>query len=70
MRPAVRRNIKLAESPSFGETVFEYAPGCAGAQDFQALAESVVGEWDRWLAGRGLSAQVEPSAMGSPSAVG
>src|SRR5689334_1530304 len=29
----VRRNIKLAECPSFGQSIFEYAPTCNGAQD-------------------------------------
>ncbi len=48
-RPAIRRNIKLAECPSFGQTVFDYAPKCAGAQDYTALAESFVREWDALL---------------------
>ncbi len=39
--PPVRRNIKLAESPSFGQTVFEYAPGSNGAKDYRRLARSV-----------------------------
>lgn len=42
LEPAVRRNIKLAECPSFGQTIFEYAPGVAGAEDYEALARSVV----------------------------
>lgn len=49
-RPAIRRNIKLAECPSYGKTIFDYAPGCAGAQDYGALAESFVREWDLLLA--------------------
>lgn len=40
--PAIRRNIKLAECPSFGKTVFEYAPECAGAQDYRRLAQAVL----------------------------
>lgn len=39
--PPIRRNIKLAESPSFGQTIFEYAPNAAGARDYRALAESI-----------------------------
>ncbi|MFW6155322.1 MAG: ParA family protein [Planctomycetota bacterium] len=35
----VRRNVKLAECPSFGESIFHYAPGCPGARDYEALAE-------------------------------
>ncbi len=39
----VRGNIKLAESPSYGQTILEYAPGCHGAEDYQALAGEVEG---------------------------
>ena len=42
LRPAIRRNIKLAECPSFGTSVFEYDPHCQGAEDYLALAESLV----------------------------
>lgn len=41
LNPAVRRNIKLAECPSFGQTIFGYAPGSAGANDYRLLAEAV-----------------------------
>ena len=51
-RPPVRRNIKLAECPSFGKTIFEYAPGCPGAQDYGALAAELVRDWDALLARR------------------
>jgi chromosome partitioning protein len=44
--PPVRRNIKLAECPSFGQTIFQYAPFCPGALDYKALAERFVQEWD------------------------
>ncbi|MEX2388320.1 MAG: AAA family ATPase, partial [Phycisphaeraceae bacterium] len=30
-QPPIRRNIKLAESPSFGQSIFAYAPDCHGA---------------------------------------
>jgi chromosome partitioning protein len=45
-RPAVRRNIKVAECPSFGKTIFEYAPWCPGALDYRKLAETLVQELD------------------------
>lgn len=45
-KPAARRNIKLAECPSFGKTIFEYAPHCAGAEDYRLLAESMVAGLD------------------------
>jgi len=38
---AVRRNIRLAEAPSFGQSIFEYAPHSHGAQDYRQLAEEV-----------------------------
>lgn len=36
---AIRRNIKLAEAPSFGKTIFEYEPASNGATDYLAVAE-------------------------------
>jgi chromosome partitioning protein len=40
--PPIRRNVKLAEAPSFGKTIFDYEPDCAGAHDYAKLAQSVV----------------------------
>src|SRR6267154_2559742 len=40
----IRRNIKLAECPSFGQSIFGYAPNCHGADDYAALAKEVLGE--------------------------
>jgi len=37
----IRRNIKLAEAPSFGQSIFRYAAKCPGAQDYAALAREV-----------------------------
>ena len=39
----IRRNIKLAECPSFGQSIFDYAPTCNGALDYRALAQEVLG---------------------------
>ena len=39
----IRRNIKLAECPSFGRSIFQYAPGCPGAADYRSLAAEVAG---------------------------
>jgi len=38
----IRRNIRLAEAPSFGQSIFQYAPSSHGAEDYQALAAEVV----------------------------
>jgi len=42
LQPPIRRNVKLAEAPSFGQTIFDYEPDCAGANDYRKLAESVI----------------------------
>ncbi len=34
----IRRNIKLAECPSYGTTIFDYEPHSNGAADYRALA--------------------------------
>jgi chromosome partitioning protein len=37
----IRRNIKLAESPSFGQHIIDYEPNSNGAADYRALAREV-----------------------------
>jgi chromosome partitioning protein len=37
----IRRNIRLAEAPSFGQSIFDYAPDSHGAEDYAALAQEV-----------------------------
>jgi len=37
----IRRNIKLAESPSFGQSIFDYAPHSNGAKDYERLAREL-----------------------------
>jgi chromosome partitioning protein len=39
----IRRNVKLAECPSHGRSIFRYAPACPGATDYAALANEVLG---------------------------
>jgi chromosome partitioning protein len=43
-RQAIGTNVKLAEAPSFGQTILEYAPESAGARDYLALAEEVLAQ--------------------------
>jgi len=38
----IRRNVRLAEAPSFGQSIFRYAPHSHGAEDYRRLAEEVV----------------------------
>ena len=35
----IRRNVKLAEAPSHGQTIFEYEPNCNGAEDYLGVSE-------------------------------
>ena len=58
----IRRNIKLAECPSFGQSIFAYAPTCHGAEDYAALAREVLGE-----TAAVLSARVELDERGQAS---
>ncbi|OHB66918.1 MAG: chromosome partitioning protein ParA [Planctomycetes bacterium RBG_13_63_9] len=38
----VRRNIRLAEAPSFGQSILQYAPSSHGAEDYRRLAQEIV----------------------------
>jgi chromosome partitioning protein len=58
----IRRNIKLAECPSFGQSIFAYSPTCHGAEDYAALAREVLGE-----SATVLSARVEMDERGQAS---
>jgi chromosome partitioning protein len=42
-RTRIRRNIRLAECPSFGQSIFQYAPSSRGAEDYASLAAEVQG---------------------------
>jgi len=37
----IRRNIKLAEAPGYGKTIFEYEQNCHGAEDYSKVAEFI-----------------------------
>lgn len=38
----IRMDVKLVEAPSYGKSVFDYAPETNGAQDYMKLAKEVV----------------------------
>ena len=38
----IRRNIRLAEAPSHGLSIFQYASNSNGAQDYRSLAQEVI----------------------------
>jgi chromosome partitioning protein len=57
----IRRNIKLAESPSFGQTIVQYDPGSNGAADYRALAREVVSmEQPQTPSAQGVEVTVNP----------
>lgn len=41
-RTRIRNNVRLAEAPSHGKSIFEYAPDSNGAADYLALAREVI----------------------------
>lgn len=54
----VRRNIRLAEAPSFGKSIFDYCPASHGAEDYAALADEMLklaGRADREGSQRGAA---------------
>jgi chromosome partitioning protein len=40
----IRRNVRLAEAPSFGKSIFQYAPESNGAEDYRRLAEEILAD--------------------------
>ena len=38
----IAKNVKLAEAPSYGKTIFEYAPDSSGASDYDQAASEVL----------------------------
>ncbi|HBT77505.1 MAG TPA: chromosome partitioning protein ParA [Planctomycetaceae bacterium] len=40
----IRKNVRLAEAPSFGRPIFEYDPNSNGAEDYRNLAGEIVGQ--------------------------
>jgi len=41
-KTVIRENIRLAEAPSFGKTIFDYSPTSYGAEDYLELAKEVI----------------------------
>jgi chromosome partitioning protein len=43
-RRPIAKNVKLAEAPSYGRTIFEYAPDSPGAADYEAVAAEILAQ--------------------------
>jgi len=59
----IRRNIKLAESPSFGKTIIAYEPTSNGAADYRALAREVM----EMEPSNTAETDKQPASQGAPS---
>ncbi|MFV1959255.1 MAG: ParA family protein [Planctomycetota bacterium] len=57
----IRQNVRLAEAPGHGKHIFDYAPHCAGAEDYRALAEEVLAEKVRPLPDEAATRPPAPS---------
>jgi chromosome partitioning protein len=64
-RTRIRRNIRLAECPSFGQSIFQYAPSSRGAEDYASLAGEVQGRPPAsiWLAPEKKVVDEEPRSL-------
>ena len=40
----IRYNVRLSEAPAYGKNIYEYAPGCNGAQDYRELVRKVAND--------------------------
>jgi chromosome partitioning protein len=65
LQPPIRRNIKLAEAPSFGQTIFQYEHASHGASDYAALASCVL---DGWNGEPAPPPQTDPPIVETPDA--
>ncbi|MCA8997970.1 MAG: ParA family protein [Planctomycetaceae bacterium] len=63
----IRRNIKLAEAPSFGQSIFAYVPNSAGAKDYEALTQEVLADEAQQVPG-GPQAPVQAQAPAAAEA--
>ena len=45
----IRKNVRLAESPSHGKVIFQYDDSSSGAQDYQSLADEVMAQESRLM---------------------
>ena len=41
-RTMIPRSIRLSEAPSFGQSIFEYDPHCAGAKAYRYFADEII----------------------------
>jgi chromosome partitioning protein len=59
----IGKNVKLAEAPSYGKTIFEYAPESGGALDYRTVALELIAQEGRdpELAAQSRTAAIPPA---------
>jgi len=40
----IRYNVNFPQAPAFGQTIFEFSPGCSGSQDYRELVRKVAND--------------------------
>jgi chromosome partitioning protein len=63
----IRRNVKLAECPSHGKTIFDYEPGSRGSEDYRRLAEEFLSSMGPSPPASGDLGAEQPAAEPPPS---
>ncbi len=56
----IPRNIRLAETPSFGKPILSYDPGCRGARAYESLTKELISRHRYKLKERELKKEIEP----------
>ncbi len=62
----IRNNVKLAEAPSFGRTIFEHAPDSNGARDYEAFCDEFLAMIERHEAAAAAETVAEQPAATAP----
>jgi chromosome partitioning protein len=64
----IRRNVKLAEAPSFGMDIFTYASTSHGAEDYETLADELM-KFDSETEGKASPDASESSSLAVPLSI-
>ncbi len=66
-RTIVPRSVRLSEAPSFGQTIFDYAPSSRGAEAYHDLAAELLAGEDDFQAAHDAGLTILPPATSEPS---
>lgn len=68
-KTTIRTNVKLAEAPSYGQTILQYAPDSNGAADYRSVAAEVLAQEDAARHGEQPATPPEPAREVAPEPV-